>query len=478
MIKTIRGRMVILMTLTILVLTVAIFSVFALFADDYYYSRKKSMIHDAYNKLQKIDVLTLNENNKAISQYEDERLTFIICNSSFERVYVTKMEKKPIDAQTRIANDIVANLRSFSYKYKSKETKSRIIGYGKKLQDEEDYYIYIYENKEVTKIFFTYYRWFFFVVGILVLVAGILISLYIASRLTRPIRKIEQAASKAVSSGYELDVETKQEFREVDSLANSINNMLAQIRTQMTDLQDELTSQTQAEEERRVFINNVSHELKTPIAVISSQLEMMKMVDDEDKRKEYRKSIEEEITKMTDMINDMIVMYATKSNEKEFSIENADIVELVCDTLGNYEDIFAEKGIELVQEYDDDCYAKVNVRYISQAVSNYFSNAIKHCPKGGKVSIRVKNGVDSIRVEVENNGKPVPDEVKDKIWEMFYSEFANNKEHRTKSSGIGLSIVKSVMEVHNGDYGFTNLENGVVFWIDIPKDMNEYSDNQ
>lgn len=475
MIKTIRGRMVILMTLTILVLTVAIFSVFSLFADDYYYYRKKNLIHDAFNQLKKTDILTLNKDNKTISQYEDERLTFIICNSNFERVYVTKMEKKPIDAQTRIAVDIVSNLRSFSYKYKSKETSKRIVGYGMKLQNDEDYYIYIYENKEVTEIFFTYYRWFFFVVGTFILIAGILISLYIASRLSRPIRKIDQAASKAITSGYELDVETKQEFKEVDSLANSINNMLAQIRTQMTDLQDELSSQTAAEDERRVFINNVSHELKTPIAVISSHLEMMNIIDDEEKQKEYRKSIEEEITKMTDMINDMIVMYATKSNEKEFSIENADVVELVCNTLGNYEDIFAEKEIELEQEYDENCHAMVNVRYISQAVSNYFSNAIKHTPKGGKVTVRVKNDISTVRVEVENNGKPVPDEVKDKIWEMFYSEFANNKENRTKSSGIGLSIVKSVMEVHNGDYGFTNLDNGVIFWIEIPKDLNEYS---
>lgn len=434
------------------------------------------MISEAFSQLKKTDILSLDKDNKIISEYEDERLTFIICNSNFERVYVTKMEKKPIDAQTRIANDIVANLRSFSYKYKSKETDKRIAGYGKKLQDDEDYYIYIYENKEATSIFFSYYRWFFFIVGAFILLAGVLISLFIASRLTRPIRKIEQAASKAVSSGYSLNVETKQDFKEVDSLANSINNMLTQIRTQMMDLQDELSAQTKAEEERRVFINNVSHELKTPIAVISSQLEMMKMVDDEDKRKEYRKSIEEEISKMTDMINDMIVMYATKSNEKEFSIEKADIVELVCNTLGNYEDIFAEKEIEIDQEYDENCYAMVNVRYISQAISNYFSNAIKHCPKGGKVSIRVKNDIASIRVEVENNGQPVPDEVKDKIWEMFYSEFANNKENRTKSSGIGLSIVKSVMEVHNGDYGFTNLKDGVVFWIDIPKNMNEYTE--
>ena len=93
-------------------------------ADDYYYSRKKSMISDAFSQLKKTDILTLNKDNKTISKYEDEGIRFIICNSSFERVYVTKMEKKPIDAQTLIANDIVSNLRSFDYTYKTKETKA------------------------------------------------------------------------------------------------------------------------------------------------------------------------------------------------------------------------------------------------------------------------------------------------------------------------------------------------------------------
>ena len=475
MIRTIRGRMVILMTLTILVLTVAIFSVFALFADDYYYYRKSRMIEDAFNKVKKTDILNLNKDNKIISQYEDERLTFIICNGSFERVYVTKMEKKPIDAQTRIANDIVANLRSFSYKYKFKETKNRIAGYGKILQDDEDYYIYIYENKDATQIFFTYYRWFYFVVGLTILFAGILISLYIASKISKPIVKIEKAASKAVSSGYSLNVETKNSLKEVQSLADSINNMLTQIRTQMTDLQDELSAQTQAEEERRVFINNVSHELKTPLAVISSQIEMLEMIDDEEKRKEYIKSITEETDKMTDMINDMIVMYATKSNEKEFSIEECDLAELVCNTLGNYEELFEEKGIELKQDYDQDCTAMVNTRYISQAVSNYISNAIKHCNEPGVITVKVKDGVDTIRIEVGNDGEHVPDDVKDKIWDMFYSKDIKPRSHKLKSSGIGLSIVKSVMEVHNGDYGFDNIDGGVVFWMEIPKNINEYT---
>ena len=69
----------------------------------------------------------------------------------------------------------------------------------------------------------------------------------------------------------------------------------------------------------------------------------------------------------------------------------------------------------------------------------------------------------------------MPDKYKDKIWDRFYSKDDKNKKNKMKSSGIGLSIVKSVMEVHNGDYGFDNEDDGVVFWMDIPKNLNEYT---
>ena len=137
--------------------------------------------------------------------------------------------------------------------------------------------------------------------------------------------------------------------------------------------------------------------------------------------------------------------------------------------------MFEDREIEVEQDYDEDCIARVNTRYISQAVSNYISNAIKHCKTPGKIVVRVKNSSDSIRIEVGNNGDPVPDKYKDKIWDMFYSKDDKNKRNKMKSSGIGLSIVKSVMEVHNGDYGFDNVDDGVVFWMDIPKNINEYT---
>ena len=468
MLRTIRGRIIVLQTLIIIAVIVGLFVVFSIFADNYYYNRKLETIQRAYNTLDKASIESLEKDNSLISSFEDERLTFIICNSSFQRVYVTKLEKKPIDAQAQIKNDIVKKLGNFSYTYRKKETKDRIYGHGIINQYGEDYYVYIYENKDTSRIFFSYYRIFFIILGAIILIVAIIVSLYVSKKVSRPIEEIDRAASNAISSGYTLPVSNRQSFKETESLANSINNMLYQIRLQMSDLEDELVRKSKTENERRIFINNVSHELKTPLAIITNQIEMLRFINDEEKRLEYIDSIEEETLKMTDMINDMIVMYATQSDETEFSIEDVDIAELMQETIGQYENLITKNGIVLVQENDDNCVARVNKRYISQAVGNYITNAIKHCYSGGRIITRVINDGPYVRIEVENDGDPVDDKYKDRIWESFFSKDDNITLNGQKNSGIGLAIVKTVMKVHNGEYGFDNLDGSVKFWMKIP----------
>lgn len=474
MLKTIRGRMIVMQTLMILIVIVGLFVIFSIFADNYYYNRKIRSIEKAYKELKKTDIASLDKDNHLISNYEYERLTFIICNSTFERVYVTKLEKKPVDAQIQIKNDIVKRLNVFSPKYEKADNENRISGWGIINQNDEDYYVYIYENKETTRIFFSYYRIFFIILSVLVLLMAIILSIYVSRKLTRPIVEIERAASMAINSGYTLPVKQKSGFKETDSLANSINDMLNQIGLQMTNLEDELVKKGEVEKERRIFINNISHELKTPLAVMSSQIEMLRFITDEDKKNKYIESMEEEVLRMTDMINDMIVMYAAKSDEKEFSMEKADIVELVSNTANQYENLINKNGFMLLQEYDNNCMATVNIRYISQAVGNFITNAIKHCTLDGAITLRVLNEGEFVRIEVENDGENIPDKYEERIWESFFSRDENITLNGQKSSGIGLAIVKSVMEVHSGAYGFENKDGSVVFWMKFPKEQSEY----
>ncbi|MBQ2643015.1 MAG: HAMP domain-containing histidine kinase [Eubacterium sp.] len=474
MTRTLRSRMVIIMTTLLFVFIAGLFIIFAAFADNFYYWQKLRIIDEAYKVLQKTDITTLKSDNSPIADYEQRGLTFVICDDTFERVYVTNLNKKPVDAQEAIKINILDNFSKYSEKYTTTNNDSRIAGYGiisGSDVEQTNYYVCIYEMKTTANIMLLYFRYFFIIAGLITIVVGILVTIYISGRITKPIKEIQRSAKEAVKSGFNITIDEKQDYRETSSLAKSMNTMLEQIRMQMADIQDELEKEKHQEQERRVFINNVSHELKTPLAIISSQVEMLRILDDEEKRDEYRSSIIEETEKMSEMINDMIVMYSAQSGNEELKLEETDISEMIKSMCEKYEDLFSRNGIVLIEELDEKAIAKVNVRFIRQAVGNYITNAIKHSVDGGTVTIRVLDSEHAVRVEVQNEGENVPEEDLDKIWDMFYSGDAGSALNGQGSTGIGLAIVKSVMEVHQGSYGVENLpERGVIFWIEIPKE--------
>ena len=172
---------------------------------------------------------------------------------------------------------------------------------------------------------------------------------------------------------------------------------------------------------------------------------------------------------MSQMINDMIVIYSMQSAEEELMVVSADINELVEFTCRDYDKLFFTKNISLHESYTEKCMAEVNERFFTQAVSNYITNAIKHCKEEGNVYVRVMSGENNIKVEVENDGKHIPEENIENIWNMFYQGNDSATLNGQKGSGLGLYLVKSIVELHHGKYGCENVENGVVFYIELPK---------
>ena len=185
-------------------------------------------------------------------------------------------------------------------------------------------------------------------------------------------------------------------------------------------MKSEIEHKTKVENLRRQFVNNVSHEMKTPLAIISNQVEMLELLKDEKKKKEYCRSIIEEAENMSQMINDMIVIYSIQADEDGLKVVNANINELVEFTCRDYDKLYELKNINIVEEYPKECYAYVNERFFSQAVSNYITNAIKHCRDNGTIHVRVVSQETFVRVEVENDGENIPESKKNCIWDMFY----------------------------------------------------------
>ncbi len=172
---------------------------------------------------------------------------------------------------------------------------------------------------------------------------------------------------------------------------------------------------------------------------------------------------------MSQMINDMIVIYSMQNDQDKLQVVYSDINELVEFTCRDYDKLYEVKNINIVEEYPKECHAYVNEKFLSQAVSNYLTNAIKHCSDNGTIHVRVVSQETFVRVEVENDGENIPESKKNCIWDMFYKGDNSGLADSQKGSGLGLYLVRSIIELHGGTYGFENLNQGVKFYINIPK---------
>lgn len=467
--------MIIMQTLMIFIILGIMFVAFSAFSEDYYFNRKMHVIKKAFNYLSEQDIRQISYKDKGIISYEEQKLRFIICDENFKMVHVTTRDpnnQKVLDA--KIKNKIVDKKERYKEEINIRNGTGKISGRGIISQKGHQYYVYIYELKTNMKIHFSYYTLFFGIMIILVAIVGIIVSVIISNMICKPIKQIEANTREAVNNNYNINISEEQEFLELSGLAQSINKMMVKIREQIESLEEEIQRKTNAENLRRQFVNNVSHEMKTPLAIISNQVEMLEILQDEKKKKEYYQSIIEETEHMSQMINDMIIIYSIQNDEENLKVSYSDIIELVEFTCRDYDKLLEMNNITIHEEYPKECIAQVNEKFFTQAVSNYITNAIKHCKRNGNIYVRLLSFEEYIRVEVENDGIPIDISKKDNIWDMFYQGNDGNLSGQ-KGSGLGLHLVKCIVEMHNGKYGFENKENGVVFYIELPKvqNMNE-----
>lgn len=457
-------------TLTIFIILGTMFVLFSAFAEEYYFNRKMNIIKRAFDSLSKWDISTISSSNKTIVSFEEQKLRFIICDENFQPIYVTSKKRDKSEIESKIKNRIIDKLDQFEEnEISTKNGNSKIIGRRIINQNGHKYYVYIYELKTNMQIHLSYYKLFFGIIVIMTAFVGVIVSIITSNMICKPIKQIEQNTRDAVNNNYNVNISEKQEFQELSGLAESINKMMVKIREQIDSLEQEIQRKKNTENLRRQFVNNVSHEMKTPLAIISNQVEMLELLQDEKKKKEYCQSIIEETDNMSEMINDMIMVYSIQSDEENFKVIRSDIIELVEFTCRDYDKLLEGNNITIHEEYPEKCVAEVNEKFFTQAVSNYLTNAIKHCENEGNIYVRVKDFESDIRVEVENEGSHIDEQNKDSIWDMFYQGNDGYTLNGQKGSGLGLYLVKSIAELHGGRYGFENIDNGVIFYIELPK---------
>ena len=252
-------------------------------------------------------------------------------------------------------------------------------------------------------------------------------------------------------------------YEELRPLLERVDEQNHQIAKQMEELKE-------AEAVRREFSANVSHELKTPIALVQGYAEGLKenISDDPESREFYCDVIMDEAAKMNKLVKNLLTLNQLESGRDEVTMERFDIVSLIRGVLQSMDIMIQQKEAKVNFEASDPVYVWADEFKIEEVVTNYTSNALNHLNGEKEIEIRVLPEDDRVRVTVFNTGTPIPEEDIPKLWNKFYKvDKARTREYG--GSGIGLSIVKAIMESLHQQYGVQNYDNGVEFWFTLDR---------
>ena len=224
-------------------------------------------------------------------------------------------------------------------------------------------------------------------------------------------------------------------------------------------------------ESQREFVANISHELKTPLAVVSSQVEMLEIAEDKIDRPYYYASIREELDKMSKMIGELLDFSMLDNQLSVMKRSRVNVSELLEYLMLRYDALFQKNGIKVEQKIVKNGYVYGNRMYLERAVNNYLMNAFQHTQQGKEITVTLKRERQFLRLEVYNDGETIPEERMDHIWDSFYTSSRKKKPSAQDvgNIGLGLFVVRKIVENHEGSCGVENKECGVTFWMELPE---------
>ena len=315
---------------------------------------------------------------------------------------------------------------------------------------------------------------FYFVVGAIIVVISGLIILVVTSRITRPISELTKLSEKM----SDLDFEARYQSwagNEIDVLGDNFNKMsrklestISELKSANNKLQKDIEDKIKIDEMRKEFLDNVSHELKTPIALIQGYAEGLNenISDDPESREFYCEVIMDEASKMNKLVKNLLTLNQLESGKDAPLMERFDIVSLIKGVIGSMHIMIEQKEATVIFEEIEPVYVWADEFKTEEVVTNYTSNALNHLDGERKVEIKVFREGDCVKVTVFNTGTPIPEEDIPNLWNKFYKvDKARTREYG--GSGIGLSIVKAIVEGMNQKYGVCNYDNGVEFWFTL-----------
>ena len=263
--------------------------------------------------------------------------------------------------------------------------------------------------------------------------------------------------------------------RSINTLSDKLEETIQELKQNNIELEKDIEARSKIDEMRKQFISDVSHELKTPIALIQGYAEGLvdNVATDEESKKFYSEVILDEANKMDKLVKRLLELMKLEYGDRKFNDKVFDLSEVINEVIRNSKVMLEEKKIAVEFKNTEPIKVYADDFYIEQVVTNYFTNAIKNAGEvNGKkvitISIKKAKNPEKLRVSVFNTGEKIVEEDLTRIWKRFY-KVDSSRNRANGGTGIGLSLVKAIMTQYNNSYGVKNKGEGVEFFFEINK---------
>lgn len=219
---------------------------------------------------------------------------------------------------------------------------------------------------------------------------------------------------------------------------------------------------------QKMLTRAIAHELKTPISIIQGYCEGLRYQEDKQRQQEYLETITQETAEMNQLVLDMLELSRMETEGYELDREEIQLVEFVQAIAKQYESFYNEKDITLELEGLKGCFINGDLACMHKVISNLLGNAIKHAPEHGIVRINIQEEKEKIYLSFYNNGPEIPEALRKHIWDG-YQKVQREDKSRIRSTGLGLTIVKYMLDLHGFKYGCENKTPGVEFWVSMDR---------
>lgn len=430
-----------------------------MFLNKYYYWYKTNEIIKVSTKV----LLAYEHNN-----YK-EKIDLI---SYQEGICVEIIKNKKIIYQTSGTDQgcITNNYDGFLNKYQIDFIKSGDLEKGYKLLNEKygndilvravkldnDSYLFINTSLEPMDSTILILKNQFIYVTLIVLILSFVVSYFISKRIASPIVDINKNAKELASGNYDLEFNNEEEIHEINELFETLEHTRKEL--------------LKTEELRREFLANISHDLKTPLTMIKAYAEMIRDINykDKEKRTSNLNVIIDEANRLNLLVNDLLELSKIQSNNMDFNYEKFDLKKLIDEIIKKYNILIEKEGFTFIIDTPNEVLVKADKKRIEQVFYNLIDNAVKYTDIDKIIKIIVTIESDKYIVKIINTGQGIRKKDIDLIWDK-YSKIDKTYSRNITGSGLGLSIVKNILEKHGFKYGVkSKINKETTFYFEIP----------